>query len=185
MAKKKPTEDPQVVEEAAPEAAQAPQADGTSPELSALIADLAEAQAKRDEYLDGWQRSIAEFSNYKKRVERDRELNQQNQIGSIVKRYLEIADDLDRALKARPQEGDGAAWANGIDLIYRKLLNILDGQGIKPMDVFGQPFDPNFHEAIGQMESSQVPAGHVAEVIQSGYTIGDRVLRPALVRIAS
>src|SRR5512145_343965 len=114
MAKKK------VTEETPPEVIETPQDGNNPPEVVALIADLAEAQAKREEYLDGWQRAIAEFSNYKKRVERDRETNQQNQVGSIVKRYLEIADDLARALKTRPQEGDGAAWANGVDLIYRK-----------------------------------------------------------------
>lgn len=184
MTKKKPVEETPV-EEIAPEVVEAPQETSISPEMAALIADLAEAQTKRDEYLDGWQRAIAEFSNYKKRVERDREMNQQNQTGSIVKRYLDIADDLERALKTRPQEGDGAAWANGIDLIYRKLSNVFDSQGIKPMDVLGQLFDPNQHEAIGHVDSAEIPIGHVAEVVQTGYMIGERVLRPALVRIAS
>jgi molecular chaperone GrpE len=188
MAKKKPVQETPV-EDTAPEVVEAstemPSEPRISPEMAALIADLAEAQTKRDEYLDGWQRAIAEFSNYKKRVERDREMNQQNQTGSIVKRYLEVADDLERALRTRPQEGEGASWANGVDLIYRKLSNIFDSQGIKPMDVVGQPFDPNMHEAIGHVESAEIPSGHVAEVVQTGYWIGERVLRPALVRIAS
>jgi molecular chaperone GrpE len=189
MAKKKPGAQTKPLEEPAPEVvetpAETPSETVISPEMAALIADLAETQTKRDEYLDGWQRAIAEFSNYKKRVERDREMNQQNQTGSIVKRYLEIADDLERALKTRPLEGDGAAWANGVDLIYRKLGNIFDSQGIKPMSALGQPFDPNQHEAIGHVDSTDIPSGHVAEVVQTGYCIGERVLRPALVRIAS
>jgi molecular chaperone GrpE len=184
MVKKKPVQETPV-ENTAPEGVEAPQGTSISPEMAALIADLVEAQTKRDEYLDGWQRAIAEFSNYKKRVERDREMNQQNQTGSIVKRYIEISDDLERALKARPQEGDGAAWANGVDLIYRKLSNIFDSQGIKPMDPVGQLFDPSQHEAIGHIDSTEIPSGHVAEVVQTGYFIGERVLRPALVRIAS
>jgi molecular chaperone GrpE len=154
--------------------------------------DLASLQAERDEarkyaaeYLDGWQRAMAEFANYKKRIERDREQVQQTLSGAIIKRYLEVADDLERAFKTRPQDGDGAAWASGIELIYRKLLAILDSQDVKPMDALGQPFDPNRHEAIGQMESTVYPSGHIAEVIQNGYLIGDRVLRPALVRIVS
>ena len=167
-----------------PEEAVSPTAAAT-PILEALIKDLAEAQSKRDEYLDGWQRAIAEFSNYKKRIERDREQTQQNLTGSLVKRYLEVADDLERALKTRPQEGEGAAWANGVDLIYRKMLTILDSQGVKPMDALGQPFDPNRHEAIGQVENNVLPSGHIAEVVQSGYLMGERVLRPALVRIVS
>lgn len=197
MAKKKPIHETPPVEEAAPEIVEAPEVAETpleadapkekslSPEMVALIADLAEAQIKRDEYLDGWQRAIAEFSNYKKRVERDRELNQQNQTGTIVKRYLEIADDLERALKARPQSGDGATWANGVELIYRKLANILEAQGVRPIAALGQLFDPNQHEAIGHVDSAEIPSGHVAEVVQTGYLIGERVLRPALVRIAS
>ena len=154
------------------------------------IVDFASLEKERDqartiaaEYLDGWQRSMAEFSNYKKRVERDREQVQQALSGTIVKRYLEVVDDLERALKTRPNDGDGAAWANGIELIYRKLLVILDSQDVKPMDALGQPFDPNRHEAIGHMESTVYLSGHIAEVVQNGYLIGDRVLRPALVRI--
>lgn len=154
-------------------------------ELTALQKELDEARLIAAEYLDGWQRSIAEFANYKKRIERDREQIQQTLTGMIVKRYLEVVDDLERALKTRPNDGDGAVWANGVELIYRKLLNLLDSQEVKTMDALGQPFDPNKHEAIGHMESTVYPSGHIAEVVQNGYLIGDRVLRPALVRIVN
>ena len=161
-------------------------------EEAETILDIAGLQDERDEarnlakeYLDGWQRSVAEFANYKKRVERDREQTQQNLTGTVVKRYLEVVDDLERAFKTRPKDGEGAAWADGIELIYHKLLVILDSQDVKPMDALGQPFDPNRHEAIGHMESSIYPSGHIAEVIQNGYLVGDRVLRPALVRIVN
>ena len=154
-------------------------------EVANLIKERDEARTIAAEYLDGWQRSMAEFANYKKRVERDREQVQQTLTGAIVKRYLEVVDDLERAFKTRPKDGDGAAWANGIELIYRKLLSALDSQEVKPMDALGQPFDPNKHEAIGQMESEVYPSGQVAEVIQNGYLIGDRVLRPALVCIVN
>ena len=154
-------------------------------DVASLQKDCDEARALANEYLDGWQRSMAEFANYKKRVERDREQTQQNLAGTIVKRYLEVVDDLERAFKTRPTDGEGAAWADGIELVYRKLLVILDSQDVKPMDALGQPFDPNRHEAIGQMESSVYPSGHIADVIQNGYLIGDRVLRPAIVRIVN
>jgi molecular chaperone GrpE len=157
----------------------------TGVDVDSLLAERDEARKYAAEYLDGWQRSMAEFANYKKRIERDREQVQQNLAGTIIKRYLEVADDLERAFKNRPKDGDGAAWANGIELIYRKLLAILESQDVKFMDALGQPFDPTKHEAIGQMESSVYPSGHIAEVIQNGYLIGDRVLRPALVRIVS
>jgi molecular chaperone GrpE len=152
-------------------------------EVNGLQKELDEARLVAAEYLDGWQRSMAEFANYKKRVERDREQSQQSITGTIVKRYLEVVDDLERALKTRPKDGDGAVWADGVELIYRKLLTMLDSQDVKTMDALGKPFDPTRHEAIGHMESSVYPSGHIAEVVQNGYLIGDRILRPALVRI--
>lgn len=154
-------------------------------DVACIQRELEETRTKAAEYLDGWQRSMAEFANYKKRVDRDREQVQQNITGTTVKRYLEVVDDIERALKTRPQENEGAAWANGIELIYRKLLTILESQDVKPMDVLGHLFDPNRHEAIGQMESEVYPSGHIVEVVQNGYLIGERVLRPAIVRIAN
>jgi molecular chaperone GrpE len=181
---------PEDIEPALPEEEELPPQE-PMPVVEEAVEDTATLQKERDEaraiateYLDGWQRAIADFANYKKRAERDREQVQLALIGTIVKRYLEVIDDLERALKTRPKDNEGAAWADGIELIYRKLLIILDSQDVKPMDVLGQPFDPNKHEAIGQMESEVYPSGHVAEVIHNGYLIGDRVLRPALVRIA-
>jgi len=148
-----------------------------------LQRELAEWKAKSDEYLDGWQRARAEFANYRKRVERDQELIQQSITGSVIKRYLEVVDDLERALKNQPQEGDGVAWASGIELIYRKLSAILDSNGVKPMASTGM-FDPNLHEAISSEDSDHHESGEIIEVIQQGYWIGERVLRPALVRVA-
>ena len=153
-------------------------------EIADLQAELAESRAKADEYLDGWQRSRAEFANYKKRVERDQLVVTQNAAGRIIKRYLEILDDLERALKNRPQEEEGAAWANGIELIYRKFKAILESEGISPIEAEGQFFDPNLHEAITSEESDEHESGQIIEVLQQGYMLGDRVLRPAMVRVA-
>jgi molecular chaperone GrpE len=146
--------------------------------------ELEEWQAKANEYLEGWQRSRAEFANYKRRIERDQIQAQQNATGSIVRRYLDVLDDLDRALKNRPQEGEGAVWAQGIELIYRKFLNLLEVEGVKPMEAEGEMFDPNLHEAITNEDSPEHESGQVIEVVKQGYLLGDRVLRPALVRVA-
>jgi molecular chaperone GrpE len=160
----------------------------TSPEQSSELnideAELEQARAKAEEYLDGWQRARAEFANYKKRVERDQSQVYQNAAGSVIKRFLEIVDDLERALKNKPGEAEGAAWSNGIELIYRKFLNILEAEGIQRIDAEGKEFDPNFHEAITQEDSDAHESGYIIEVVQHGYLIGDRVLRPALVRVA-
>jgi molecular chaperone GrpE len=156
----------------------------TQDEVEALLQDLAQARAEANEYLDGWQRSRAEFANYKKRV--DRELAQANMTatGNIIKRYLNVLDDLERALKNRPQNGEGAVWANGIELIYRKFLSILENEGVKAMEAEGQVFDPNLHEALSSEESDEHDSGEIIEVVQQGYMLDDRVLRPALVRVA-
>jgi molecular chaperone GrpE len=153
-------------------------------DIAALQAELDELRAKSQEYLDGWQRERAEFANYKRRVEREREQFHQNATGTIVRRYLEVLDDLERALKNRPAEGEGATWAEGIELIYRKVLAILESEGVQPMEATGQSFDPNYHEAISHENHPDHESGQIIEVVKSGYLIGDRVLRPALVRVA-
>ncbi|HSQ26367.1 MAG TPA: nucleotide exchange factor GrpE [Anaerolineales bacterium] len=156
----------------------------TQEEIESLKQALESSHAKSEEYLDGWQRSRAEFANYKKRVEREQAQLYQTTAGVIIKRYLDIVDDLERALNNRPQEGDGAVWAEGIDLIYRKFLSILENEGITPMDAQGKQFDPNRHEAISSEDSNEYQSGQIIEVLKQGYVQGDRVLRPALVRVA-
>lgn len=153
-------------------------------DVPALLQELEETRAKADEYLDGWQRARAEFTNYKKRIEREQAQIYQTVTGNIIKQYMEITDDFERALNNKPLGSDGAEWANGIDLIYRKLLAILQNEGVIRMDAQGQVFDPNLHEAITSEESDTYKSGEVIEVLQPGYMIGDRVLRPAMVRVA-
>ena len=92
-----------------------------SEELEYLENELKACRAKAEEYLDGWQRARAEFANYKKRIEREQAQAYQNASANIFKRYLDVLDDLERALKNRPTDGEGAAWAEGVELIYRKL----------------------------------------------------------------
>ncbi len=177
--------------ESTPAAEAAPQAEVqegqplSREEIDKLEDELNEARLKADEYLDGWQRSRADFANYKKRIERDQAQVYQVAVGSILKRYLDVVDDLERALKNRPQEGEGAAWAEGIELVYRKMLALLESEGLKQMDAAGQAFDPNFHEAISQEPSPDHESGQVIEVVKHGYMLGERVIRPALVRVAA
>jgi molecular chaperone GrpE len=153
-------------------------------EIEKLQQQLGETQAKADEYLNGWQRALADYANYKKRVEREQAEVYQRAAGSLVKKYIDILDDLDLALNKRPGDGDGAQWADGIELIYRKLQGFLEAEGIMPMNALGAVFDPNQHEAIGMEPRADVESGHVSEVLKEGYLMGERVLRPALVRVA-
>lgn len=91
---------------------------------------------------------------------------------------------MERAIKNRPAAAEQQEWWNGVELIYRKLQSILEAEGIQPIAAAGDPFDPNLHEAISHEESSEVQSGHIIEVVQQGYRLGERVVRPALVRVA-
>jgi molecular chaperone GrpE len=137
-----------------------------------------------DETTDGWQRERADFSNYKKRIDRDREMQRGLITGDICKKFLVIVDDLERAMKNRPTEGDGAAWADGVDLVMRKMMGILEMENIIRIPAESELFDPNRHEAVSSEPSEDHDSGEIIEVLQQGYMIGDRVLRPALVRVA-
>ncbi|MEN6570747.1 MAG: nucleotide exchange factor GrpE [Anaerolineaceae bacterium] len=153
-------------------------------ELTQMKHECEKAQKDAAHNLDGWQRERAEFSNYKKRIDREQEQLRQTLTGSIIKKYLVVLDDIDRALKHKPETGEGAAWAEGIELIERKLLAILDSEGIERIDQNRVQFDPNIHEAISNENNPDFESGEVIEVVQHGYKLGDRILRPAMVRVA-
>lgn len=166
------------------ETVQVEPSDETVPSAEQLALELADAQEKAQEYLDGWQRSRAEFANYKKRKEKEQADSYQYMKGEIIKQYLEITDDLERALNNRTEEINLAEWASGIELIYRKMLKILESEGIVVMETEDGLFDPNLHEAISSEQSEQFESGEIIEVIKKGYMINERVLRPAQVRVA-
>jgi molecular chaperone GrpE len=152
-----------------------------SAEIDALNKKLADAEAKTYEYKDSWLRSQAEFQNYRKRIERDNELTYISLKGDILKRILPVLDDLERALQNRSADD---AWANGIELVARKFQNILESEGLKKIEALGAEFDPNFHEAISHETADGAKSGNVIGVVQNGYMLGERVIRPALVRVA-
>ena len=154
-------------------------------ELDELRQQFEEAEKEAAANMDGWQRTQAEFVNYKKRIEREQEKMREDAAVRVIKRYLDVLDDVNRALENKPKDGEGADWAEGIQLIQRKLMNILESEGLAIMDAEGQEFDPNLHEAIAQEESPDHKSGQIIEVIQQGYMIGERVVRPAVVRVAS
>jgi molecular chaperone GrpE len=171
------------IEEAAPGKISEPE-EVEEPTIEGLQAKLELLQNQADEYLDGWQRARAEFANYKKRIERERTGRQIEIKSKILNRYLDILDDLERALNDRPTEDEGHTWATGIELIHNKLSNLLESEGVEPIHAKGETFDPNFHDAISYEEADDFQDGQVIEVVQKGYQMGDRVLRPAKVRVA-
>lgn len=150
-------------------------------QLDALKTQLAEAQAKAQEYLDALQRERADFVNYRRRVEQEKEQMGQWTTGETIKKLLPVLDDLELALANRPAD---EPWANGVELVYRKFQSILEKEGVIRMEAEGKSFDPNLHEAIMQEPSETHESGAVAAVLRQGYMHGERVLRPALVKVA-
>lgn len=153
--------------------------------VAELQAQLAEAQSKTAEYLDQLRRERASFENFRRRTDKEREEAHQNATINTLMRILPVIDDFERAIANVPAERAEDEVIKGFSLIHRKLLNLLETAGIKAIDPQGAPFDPAYHEAIGQDEGSDLQSGQVTVVLQKGYVYGERVLRPALVRVAS
>jgi len=160
-------------------------------EVSEAVADLsleeqlASAEAKAAEYLDGWQRARAEFANARKRLERERGEARRNATIDLAERLLPILDDFERALEAVPANIADDNWFEGVALVYRKLRAILENVNIARIEALGQPFDPNVHEAVLEEESDEYESGIVVKELQTGYRLDDRVIRPALVIVAA
>ncbi|MCB9453474.1 MAG: nucleotide exchange factor GrpE [Anaerolineaceae bacterium] len=167
----------------AAEAKNTPEA-SSNPEEQDMNQQLAEAQKKVQDFMEGWQRERAEFANYKRRVERDMKDIRQNATFGVLNNLLPIIDDFDRAFSNTPDDLQGHAWLEGVTLIQRKFQKLLEDQQIEVIDPVGEPFDPNLHEAVGMEPSDTVESGHVVMTLQKGYRWGDRVLRSALVKVA-
>ena len=153
-------------------------------EIEDLRAQLRAAQQEAQENRAGWQRTAADFSNFRRRTEQDREQTLGLANESLLSKLLAIVDDFDRAIAHMPPDLRQVGWIEGIVAIDRKLRQLLESEGLTPIEAEGHPFDPHQHEAVVQEETSSVPEGTVASELQRGYRIRDRVLRPAMVAVA-
>ena len=153
-------------------------------DLDEVRAQLAAAEQEAAESKAGWQRTAADFANYRRRSEQDREQNLGLANDALLSKLLAIVDDFDRAVAHMPAELQKMAWVDGIVAIDRKLRQLLDSEGLTPIEAQGRQFDPHQHEAVVHEETSQVPEGTVTAEFQRGYRLRDRVLRPALVAVA-
>jgi molecular chaperone GrpE len=153
-------------------------------QLEAATRELEEAKARADEATYNWQRSAADFANYKRRTEEDRSLLTQAGTAVLISKLLAVQDDFDRALANVPGEVH-EGWLEGIQLVERKLRSVLESEGVTPIEALGQPFDPNLHEAVVHEPTDAHPDNTVIEELQRGYRLGDRVLRPSLVKVAN
>ncbi|HSH21106.1 MAG TPA: nucleotide exchange factor GrpE [Candidatus Caenarcaniphilales bacterium] len=153
-------------------------------EIEALREKLAAAEQEARENRAGWQRATADFMNYRRRTEQDREQNLGLANEALLAKLLVVADDFDRAVAQMPGELRQLSWIEGITAIDRKLRQLLESEGVTPITAAGRPFDPREHEAVVQDERPDVPEGTVTNELQRGYRIRDRVLRPAMVAVA-
>ena len=143
---------------------------------------LEELRRERDALQDRLLRTAAEFDNYRKRMDRERRELADYTAGEAIKDLLPIIDNLERALQASAQDDP---LRKGVELIHKQMLEMLRKRGVTPIEALGADFDPNVHEAVSHEESDQHREGEVMEELQRGYKVGERLLRPAMVKVAT
>jgi len=154
-----------------------------SAEASALAERVARLQAEKDELMQTLVRRQADFENYRKRVERERQDDRRHGTGRLIEDLLPVLDAFERALKAHDDPAY-EEYLKGVELIYRQLWGALSRHGLERIDAAGKPFDPHYHQAIERVESSEHPEGTVLEVLQDGFLFHGRVIRPSIVRVS-
>jgi molecular chaperone GrpE len=155
-------------------------------EIERLTGELEAAGRQADEYLTALQRERADFNNYRRRSELEREAMLGLAGEDLIRKVLALADDFDRAVEVRPESLAAEPWAEGIAAIDRKLRLLLESEGVSPIEALpGRPFDPAEHEAIANVPGSGQPEGAIVEEVRRGYRLRDRIIRPALVAVAA
>ena len=180
-----PEEERNAAEEVTEEASDEQPIDITEDVIGNLREQLEEAKKKAQENLESWQRERADFSNYKKRVERDQEISKNKYKSDVLEKFIPVLDDLELAYAHRPEDGEAAAWSEGIELIIRKFNSLLENDGLTKIDVkAGDKLDPNIHLAVSSEDSDEFGSDEIIEVLQNGYRMGEKIVRPAMVRVA-
>jgi molecular chaperone GrpE len=154
----------------------------SAPQAASSVSELDKLRAERDALLDRLARQQAEFDNARKRSVREQQEFREFAAADVIKGLLPALDSFERALKV--SQGESSEFRNGIELIYRQFQDALQKAGVQPIAAVGQPFDPRLHEAIEMVDTSDVPDHHVIDEFQRGYKYKDRLLRPAMVRVA-
>jgi molecular chaperone GrpE len=160
-----------------------PLTDAPDAQAATAASDTADLQRERDDYYDRWLRKTAEFDNYRKRIERERREQADQAVLDLLQELLLVVDDFDLALAVDAGES-GAAYRKGVELIRAKLTDMLRKYDVRPIEALGADFDPNLHQAVMHEESPDHREGEVIGELRKGYMIGDRLLRPAMVKVA-
>jgi molecular chaperone GrpE len=164
------------------DAQESPAATDTAPSSDAAAA-LEALRNEKDALQDRLLRTAAEFDNYRKRVDRDRRDQADAAVADALEDLLPILDNLERALQTQGG-GDVEAYRKGVELIQKQMMDLLRKRGVKPIEAVGADFDPNYHQAVAQEVSADHRDGEVMEELRRGYMLGERLLRPAMVKVA-
>jgi len=146
--------------------------------------ELTEAIQQRDDYKDLLLRKTAEFDNFRKRTERERQQFAESAAVDVIEELLPLVDDLERALKAEGGAEGTDAYRKGVELIHRQLNDILRKRGVRPIEALGADFDPHYHQAVSYEPAEGRREGEIIEDFRRGYLLGDRLLRPSMVKVA-
>ena len=161
-----------------------PEETGDAIDLDALKSEVDALRNERDTLQDRLLRTAAEFDNYRKRIDRERREQGETAAASLLAEVLPVVDNLERALQA-PATPELASYRAGVELIHRQMVDLLRKRGVTPIEALGADFDPRIHQAVSQESSSGHRDGEVMEEMQRGYMLGDRLLRPAMVKVAT
>ena len=142
-------------------------------------------QEKIDELEDRVKRQMAEFENFRKRTEKEKTMMFETGAKSVIEKILPVVDNFERGLATIPEEDKESAFANGMKMIYKQMMDELDKLGVKPIEAVGQEFDPNFHNAVMQVESEEYESGIIAQEFMKGYMYKDSVVRHSMVGVVS
>ena len=153
--------------------------------IEELTGQLAEARKQSEDYLDRLRRSMAEFDNYRKRTEKEKEQERTKGILEVVSAVLPLLDNFERALASIPEEEKESAVAKGVEMMYQQFVTGLTAIGVKEIPALGEPFDPNKHNAVTHIEDESMDENIVCEVFQKGYSYKDQVVRYSMVKVAN
>jgi molecular chaperone GrpE len=168
-----------------PEGKETKQPAEQEPKEQRLLKELEEQRKTAEEYYQRYLRSQADFDNYRKRTLKEKEELVQYASMKLVGELLPVLDNFERAIASSKENKDFDALAKGVDMIFRQFEQVLAREGLKPIEAVGRPFDPEFHQAIMQVESEDHEEGTVVEEVQKGYMLKDKVLRPAMVKVST
>ncbi|MDO3409147.1 nucleotide exchange factor GrpE [Saccharibacillus sp. CPCC 101409] len=177
-------QDAQMNEEAAAQTADAETEAPPRESAEQLQERVAALTAQADDYMQRLARSQADFDNFRKRTIREKEELGKYASSKLISELLPVIDNFGRALDTRPEGEASESFAKGVQMIYRQFESVLQAEGLTVMDTIGQPFNPEFHQAIMQVESDEHEEGVVVEEVQRGYLLKDKVLRPAMVKVS-